>query len=41
MDADSKNGGRLAEALNHQFQSIFTKEDLVNMPSKGESPYKY
>ena len=26
------------EALNHQFQSIFTN-DLVNMPSKGESPY--
>ena len=30
---------RKAETLNDQFQFIFTKEDLVNMPSKGESPY--
>ena len=29
-----------AEALYHQFQYIFTKEDIVNLLSKGESHYK-
>ena len=29
-----------AEILNEQFQSVFTREDLTNLPNKGKSPYK-
>ena len=28
-----------AEALNHQYTSVFTKENLQNIPNKGPSPY--
>ena len=28
-----------ANILNHQFESVFTKEDLSNIPSKGRSPF--
>ena len=28
-----------ADILNHQFESVFTKEDLSNIPSKGCSPF--
>ena len=28
-----------AEILNHQFSSVFTREDKDNIPSKGPSPY--
>ena len=28
-----------AEILNTQFKSVFTEEDLSNLPHKGESPY--
>ena len=28
-----------AEILNNQFHSVYTKEDLSNMPSKGDSPH--
>jgi hypothetical protein len=28
-----------AEALNDQFSSVFTNEDLTNLPTKPESPY--
>ena len=28
-----------AEILNTQFKSIFTEEDLSNLPHKGQSPY--
>jgi hypothetical protein len=29
-----------AEILNEQFQSVFTKENLINCPTKGNSPYQ-
>ena len=29
-----------AEILNHQFQSVFTEEDLANQPDKGRSPFQ-
>ena len=29
-----------AEILNHQFQSVFTEEDLANQPDKGRIPFK-
>ena len=28
-----------AEVLNNQYQSVFVKEDLENIPNKGQSPY--
>ena len=34
--SDSKSK---AEMLNHQFCSVFTEEDINNMPDKGPSPY--
>jgi hypothetical protein len=29
-----------AEILNHQFQSVYTRENTSNRPSKGMSPYQ-
>ena len=28
-----------ANILNHQFQSVFTREDLASLPDKGDSPF--
>ena len=33
------DGSSKAEILNTQFKSVFTEEDLSNLPHKGESPY--
>ena len=37
IQSDSR---KKADILNNQFQSVFTEEDMSNMPDKGESPFK-
>ena len=37
LQSDNKSK---AEILNEQFQSVFTKENLINCPTKGNSAYQ-